>query len=104
MLAEWTVLALKVPHNVLIYTEYHSVCPLVGIGTPTTPLPRASGWGGTLACGWGAWGSPNSDDWRKGLALCLLCVVPKRLMDGKERSLGRLCSSGMLNGQIKRMG
>jgi hypothetical protein len=25
-----------------IYTEYHSECPLVGIGTPPTPLPQAS--------------------------------------------------------------
>jgi hypothetical protein len=29
------------PHKVHIYTEYHSVCPLVGIGTLTP----------TLACG-----------------------------------------------------
>jgi hypothetical protein len=29
-------------HIVLIYTEYHSVCPLVGIGTPPTPLQQAS--------------------------------------------------------------
>jgi hypothetical protein len=27
--------------KVLTYTEYHSVCPLVGIGTPSTPLPLA---------------------------------------------------------------
>jgi hypothetical protein len=27
-------------HKVLIYTEYHSVCPLVGIGTPPTPLRK----------------------------------------------------------------
>jgi hypothetical protein len=32
-------------HKVLTYTEHHSVCPLVGIGTPPkapTPLPQAS--------------------------------------------------------------
>ncbi len=29
-------------HKVLIYTDNHSVCPLVGIGTPPTPLPLAS--------------------------------------------------------------
>jgi hypothetical protein len=29
-------------HKVLIYIEHHSVCPLVGIGTPPTPLPQAS--------------------------------------------------------------
>jgi hypothetical protein len=27
---------------VRIYKEYHSVCPLVGIGTPPTPLSPAS--------------------------------------------------------------
>ncbi len=36
------------------------------------PSPRNQR-GGTLAYGWGIWGSPNSDDWRKSLALCLLC-------------------------------
>jgi hypothetical protein len=28
------VLKVTVPHKVLIYIEHHSVCPLVGIGTP----------------------------------------------------------------------
>jgi hypothetical protein len=46
-------------HKVLTYTEHHSVCPLVGIGTPPTPLTQASvlsppdqrvGGGGTPAC------------------------------------------------------
>jgi hypothetical protein len=41
-----------------IYTEHHSVCPLVGIGTPPNPLPQASvpvpsprtkGWGAAAA-------------------------------------------------------
>jgi hypothetical protein len=44
--------------------RYHSKCPLVGIGTPPTPLPQASvppslptpepkgEGGGTVACGW----------------------------------------------------
>ncbi len=31
-------------HKVHVYLEYHSVCPLVGIGTPSTPSsPLASG-------------------------------------------------------------
>jgi hypothetical protein len=65
-----------VNHKVRIYKKYHSVCPLVGIGTLTTPLSPASvplhpGPGGTFAAVRG-WGSPNSDDWRKSLALCLL--------------------------------
>ncbi len=29
-------------HKVLTYKEYHSVCPLVGIGTLPTPLSQAS--------------------------------------------------------------
>jgi hypothetical protein len=29
-------------HKVQMYIEYHSVCPLVGIGTLLPPLPRAS--------------------------------------------------------------
>jgi hypothetical protein len=31
----------KIYHKVLSYIEHHSVCPLVGIGTPPTPLPQA---------------------------------------------------------------
>ncbi len=39
-------------HKVHIYMEYHSVCPLVGIGTlPTLLCQRVRGWG-----------SPNSND------------------------------------------
>jgi hypothetical protein len=51
-------------HKVCIYKEYHSVCPLVGIGTLPTPLSPASappprtGGGGTIACGWGVGGVP----------------------------------------------
>jgi hypothetical protein len=59
----------NVGHKVLIqfikYIEHHSVCPLVGIGTPPTPLPqrvcpppRTKRWGGTLACGLGVGGVP----------------------------------------------
>ncbi len=76
---------------VRIYKEYHRVCPLVGIGTPRppTPFPQASvpmkeecapplrnqrGEGHTRLRVKG-WGSPNSDDWRKSLALCLLCDI-----------------------------
>ncbi len=51
-----------------------------GIGTLTLPLPQASvplppepkGEGHTRLRVRG-WESPNSDDWRKSLALCLLC-------------------------------
>ncbi len=50
-----------ITHKVLIYTEYHSLCPLVGIGTLPPPLspasvsfppvPKAGGGGGTLVGG-----------------------------------------------------
>jgi hypothetical protein len=47
------------------YLEYHSDCPLVGIRTPPPPSRlRVRGWG-----------SPNSDDWRESLVLCLLCGI-----------------------------
>jgi hypothetical protein len=47
--------------------RYHSVCPLVGIGTPTLSpgsecAPPCTTGGGTHACGVRGWGSPNSDD------------------------------------------
>jgi hypothetical protein len=52
-------------HEVPIYIEHHSICPLVEIGTSPTPLPQASvplpldqKVGGTLACGWGGGGVP----------------------------------------------
>ncbi len=66
--------------KVHIYPEYQSVSPLVRIRTHPPPLPQARvppppppnqrGGGYTLAC---TWGSLNSDDRRKSLALCLLC-------------------------------
>jgi hypothetical protein len=66
-----------------MYIEHHSLCHLVGIGTHPTPLPQASvpspsvqRVGGHTLLRLRGWGSPNSDDWRKGLALCLLCVRP----------------------------
>jgi hypothetical protein len=72
-------------HKVRIFTEYHSVCPLVGIGTlpPPPPLSPASGhlppgnnggWGRHTRPRLRSWASPKSDDLRKSLALCLLCV------------------------------
>ncbi len=65
-------------HKVHTYKEYRSVCPLVGTGTRPPPLSPASvhlppeprGDGNTSVRVRG-WGSPNSNDWRKGLALCM---------------------------------
>ncbi len=69
-------------HKVRTYKEYHSVCPLVGIGTLPTPLSPASvpllpeprGGGGHTRLRGRGWGSPNSDDYRKSLALCFSVV------------------------------
>jgi hypothetical protein len=65
-------------HKVCIYTEYHSVSPVVGIGTlspaSVPPPPKSRGRGGHTRLRVRGWGSPNSDDWRKSSALCLLCV------------------------------
>jgi hypothetical protein len=57
-------------HKVHIYLEYHSVCPLVRIGTPhpvyrkCVPLPGTKGGGETLTAA-GEGRGANSDDWRK---------------------------------------
>jgi hypothetical protein len=67
-----------------VHKEHHRVCPLVGIGTLPTPLspasvplpPEPKGGGGHSPVGEGLGEClSNSDDWRKRLALCLLCVV-----------------------------
>jgi hypothetical protein len=39
----------------------------------SVPLPLEMG-GGHTRLRVRAWGSPNSDDWRQSLALCLLCA------------------------------
>ncbi len=44
----------------------------------SSPSPRTQRERGTLACGWGG-GGPNSDDWGKSLALCLLCAFHIRV-------------------------
>ncbi len=60
------------PHKVHIYLEYHSVCPLVGIGTPT-PSPASEcasprnqrGVGVHTSLRVRGWGSPNRTKERK---------------------------------------
>ncbi len=56
-------------HKVRTYKEYRSVCPSseLGLSQPLSrqrvcPSPQKQGGGGTLACGWGVGGSPNSDE------------------------------------------
>ncbi len=57
-----------------VYIEYHSVCPLVGIETLPPPLPQSEWGGGHTRQGAMGWGSSNSDDWRKSLALSAYSV------------------------------
>ncbi len=60
-----------------LYIEHQSVCPLVGIGTPQTPLPQASvpspsgpkGGVGHTRLRLRGWGSSNSDEKK-------LCTLP----------------------------
>ncbi len=73
-------------HKVRTYKEYHSVCPSLelGLSQPLScqrvfPSPQKQGGGGTLACGWGVGGSPNSDEghtlWYS-LYVRTLCLPP----------------------------
>ncbi len=70
----------KIHHKVLIYKEYHTVCPsselefsqaLSRQQVCSSPQNR----GGHTRLQVRGWKSPNSDDWRKSLALCLICVI-----------------------------
>jgi hypothetical protein len=68
-----------------IFLNCHSVCPLVGIGTPSPsplslrkasvypPPPLNQRAEEHTRQGVREWGSLNADDWRKSLALCLHC-------------------------------
>jgi hypothetical protein len=92
-------------HQVHIYLEYHSVCPLVRIGTPhplsrkrECYLPDPTGGGGTYSpAGEGA-GGPNSDEWRKSLVLMivLLCLPYisslRKLCDNEKSRAARFSS------------
>jgi hypothetical protein len=75
----------RVQHKVHIFKEYHSVCPLAGIGTlppplspASVPLPPELGGGGTLACVRGVGGVPIPTTEKKLIALCLLCGIQYR--------------------------
>jgi hypothetical protein len=67
-------------HKVHIYKKYLSVCPHVEIATPPPSIPQPEpGGGGHTHLRVRVWGSPNSDDWRKSLALCRLCATAEPL-------------------------
>ncbi len=67
-----------------LYLEYHSVCPSLELGPPTPfpgsecayPLNQRRGEHTRLRVR--EWGSPNADDWRESLVLCVP-VGPTRL-------------------------
>jgi|688.fasta_scaffold338059_1 hypothetical protein len=60
---------LKPQSTFTLNNEYHMHVSSSKLGPPTTPEPK----GGHIRLRVRGWGSPNLDDWRKGLALSLLC-------------------------------
>jgi hypothetical protein len=79
LLAEFTVIFPIFVHGnsrgIIVYIEYQSVCPFVGIGSPSPPPQRVclpplnlKGRGATLPRV-----KDNSDYWKESLALCILC-------------------------------
>jgi hypothetical protein len=49
--------------------------PTPSLASECAPPPGTKEGGGHTRLLVRGWSSPNSDDWRKGLALCLLCAV-----------------------------
>ncbi len=70
------------PRGIIVYIEYQSVCPFVGIGSPTpspasecvSPLGLKGGRSNTPLRVNGR-GNPISDDCKVCLALCILCAL-----------------------------
>ncbi len=86
MKLEWGLLLCGciVEGSYVVYIEYQSVCPFVGIESPNS-IPRKRVWlppgpkggGGTSSLAGEGVGGLNSDDWTESLALCLLCGLYK---------------------------
>jgi hypothetical protein len=55
-------------------TRWNWDSPTPSLASECALPPRTKGWGGHSPAAKG-WGSPNSVDWGKSLALCLLCVL-----------------------------
>jgi hypothetical protein len=49
--------------------------PTPSLASECAPPLGSKGGGARSPAGGGGGGSPNSDDWRKSLALCLLCAI-----------------------------
>jgi hypothetical protein len=62
----------RVPHCMYLCRNWGSLPPLSPTSVPLPPEPK--GGGGHTRLRVRGWGSPNSDDGRKSLALCLLCA------------------------------
>ncbi len=58
--------------------------PNPSLDSECSPPPRTGGGGGHTRLRVRVWGSPNSDDWRKSLALGLLCATSRRLQRWKR--------------------
>ncbi len=69
MISLWNIEQMGPQSTYTVYLEYHSVCPLVGIGTPHSLFckrvcpPPLNQRGVTIACGWGGGGVPIG--WQK---------------------------------------
>ncbi len=64
----------RVPQCMSPRRNWDSPTPSLASECPPTPNQRGGTHTRLRARGWG---SPNSDDWRKSLALCLLCDLPE---------------------------
>jgi hypothetical protein len=62
----------RVPQCMSPRRNWDSPTPPQSVASDCAPPPQAKGGRAHSPAGEG-WGSPNSDDWRKSLALCLLC-------------------------------
>jgi hypothetical protein len=84
------------PHKV------HSTTVSVPLSELGPPLPQACPSAGTKGVGHTrprvrGWGSPNSDDWRKGLALCTLSNLWVSPTSVRQCSLFTVCTASLKN-------
>ncbi len=82
--------------GIIVYIEYQSVCPFVGIGSHHSHprkrvyLPSWTQRGTTLACGWG-WGDPIRTTGQKAWH-SVYCVVQAYSIEFRSDKLGRCCA------------